>query len=404
MKPSAILISRFFPRLRKSSRVDFAWRLFARNNLTLVVSTGFLVVEQLCYALFVSTAGSALQTCYYVSALLAAVFFAFSYSWSLKKPQRLTLLHRSLPAILVFVGMAVVLIRFIYVEFDPVAFRVPTLYIAVLYGSAVLFVISPWVNLTLYLFLTLSAIFIMPFVHPEVMGRFYVADLISNGIVAFIFSLLNYCSFAKSFTVSKSIEGKNEALISKNEEIRRINKQLKMQSEQDELTQLFNRRKINLLLRELSNKFAQSKDDFSLILLDVDHFKNVNDSYGHATGDLVLKQISQILLDHVRDSDSCGRWGGEEFIVVCPGINCREASPLAERLRQLICSALSEGPIVTASFGVACYSRSGGLTQLLHTADACLYTAKSKGRNHVISDDDQNQLEMFSAQVAELQI
>jgi diguanylate cyclase (GGDEF)-like protein len=403
MKPFAKRIARFLPRLRKSSREDFAWRLFARNNLTLVILSGFLVIEQLCYALFVSISGSPLQCCYFVSALLVAIFFAVSLGWQRKKPSRLTLLHRSFPALLVFTGMAVALIRFIYIEFDLAVFRVPTLYIAVLYGCAVLFVISPWVNLVLYALLTVTAILVMPFVHPEAMGNFYVADLCSNASVAFMVSLLNYRAFVKHYTTSRAIEGKNTALVQKNQEIKRINQQLKQQSEQDELTQLFNRHKINQLLKQLEERYLETAENFSIILLDIDHFKKVNDNYGHSIGDRILKLLARTLYEHVREVDSCGRWGGEEFIIICPSANCVEIAPLAERLRQLFNANLyGDGLTVTASFGVACYSRAQSLTQLLQIADSCLYTAKSRGRNQVVLGSDENQLEMFPPLTANL--
>jgi diguanylate cyclase (GGDEF)-like protein len=235
----------------------------------------------------------------------------------------------------------------------------------------------------------------MPLVHPEILNTLYVADISSNGIVAFMVALLNYRAFVKHFIASKAIEAKNAVLVQKNEEIKRINKQLQLHSEQDELTQLFNRRKINQQLQHLARKFLETGENFSIILLDIDHFKKVNDNYGHSTGDRVLKAISQTLRAHVRDVDSCGRWGGEEFIVVCPASDSTDTAPLAERLRQLISSPDGEYLAVTASFGVACFSRNSSLTQLLHTADACLYAAKNRGRNRVVTDSDANQLEMF---------
>jgi diguanylate cyclase (GGDEF)-like protein len=384
-----------FPRLRKSSRDDFAWHLFFRNNRILTILSGFLVIEQLFYAVVISVPGSSLQICYYVSALLVLIFFAFSLYWQLKKPCQLLFVHKNLSVCLVFVGMTVALLRFTFIEFDPVAFRVPTFYIAVLYGCAVLFIIHPAINFVLYLALSSVALFVMPLVHPEIMGGFYVADICSNGIVALMIAVLNYHGFVKHFIASKIIEEKNAALVVKNQEIQRVNQKLKIQSEQDELTQLYNRRKINQLLQLSTQKFIENGEDFSIILLDIDHFKNFNDSYGHSTGDRVLKRISRILHDHIRDSDSCGRWGGEEFIIVCPGLDCHETFPLADRLRQLISRSHDENLSVTASFGVACISKSLSQTQLLHIADSCLYAAKSKGRNQVVSDCDKHQFEMF---------
>jgi diguanylate cyclase (GGDEF)-like protein len=392
---SVTLIKRFFPRLRKSSQDEFARCLFARNNLSLVILSAFLVIEQLFYALFISTPKTPLCLCYFISSLLVALFFFVSLYFQINRPQRLLFWHKLLPPGLVFVGMAIALVRFIYIEFDASSFHVPTIYIAVLYGSAVVFVISPRLSLPLYSLMGVVAILVMPLVHLDLGGSFYLADVCANGIIAFLVSVLNYRNFVSQFANSKAIEGKNAVLIRKNQEIKLINQQLKVQSEQDVLTQLYNRRKINQLLQQLVEKYAQVNEDFSLILLDVDHFKKVNDNFGHAMGDEVLKQISQTLRDHVRESDSCGRWGGEEFIVLCPGIDCREAAPLAERLRELIGSGRSSGASVTVSIGVASFSKNSSLTQLLHTTDACLYTAKKRGRNQVIRDCGQDQIEVF---------
>lgn len=387
-------IHHFIPRLRQSSRDDFAWRLFARNNLILVLLCAFLSIEQLFYAFFISAPGTLLQLCYFVSSALVSCFFVTSFYWQFNKPLRLRLYHRSLPACLVLLGMLVALIRFTFVEFDPIAFRVPVFYVAVLYACAVLFVISPWINFALYSLLSMTAIAIMTFAHPEIVGSFYIADICSNGMVAFMVAVLNYRAFIKNFTASKAIEEKNAALEQKNLEIKRINDKLKIQSEQDELTQLYNRRKVNQILRHLEQRFLDIGETFSIILLDIDYFKIINDSYGHAAGDRVLQMIAQILRDHVRDVDTCGRWGGEEFIIVCPAVNCREATVLADRLRQLISSSIKRNERVTASFGVACYSQNASLSQLLQTGDACLYTAKRKGRNRVATDCADEQYEL----------
>ena len=102
-------------------------------------------------------------------------------------------------------------------------------------------------------------------------------------------------------------------------------------------------------------------------------------------GDRVLEGIAQILKKSIRDTDSCGRWGGEEFIVICPAVNCAEASLLAERLRQQISMhSFFEQISVTASFGLSCLSEQRSIANLLQAADQCLYSAKHNGRNRVV--------------------
>lgn len=142
---------------------------------------------------------------------------------------------------------------------------------------------------------------------------------------------------------------------------------------------------------------------FSVILLDIDHFKAVNDTFGHATGDLVLCGVAEVLQSFLRRRDVAGRWGGEEFLLLLPGTALERAARVAERLRARIESSrtgpwqllpgqlptLGEpsssgvGPGVTASFGVACYRPGDSLEALLTRADAAMYRAKREGRNRV---------------------
>ena len=380
-----------FPRIRKQLHSDFIDLLYARNIIQVFLLSGFLVLEQLYYAVFVSLSGSVLQKCYYQSAVIMLIFFLFAAYLHISKPQQILFIHRIIPPGFVLVGMSIALLRFVFIEFDPVAFRIPTIYIAVLYGISVIFVLPPRMSISLYSLLGLSSISVMQVVHPEVVGRFYIADIGSNTCIALFISLLNYRNYVKQFIANKTIEKKSADLLLKNQEIQEINSRLKIISEVDDLTQLLNRRKINELLNKLLKDFQQGAEDVSVILLDIDYFKRINDSFGHIFGDNVLKNIARILQKSVRETDHCGRWGGEEFIVICPSIACREAASLAERLRREIykysfCDELT----VSASFGVSCLSQSKSVPHLLNTADECLYIAKNNGRNMVVkarSDD-----------------
>ena len=122
--------------------------------------------------------------------------------------------------------------------------------------------------------------------------------------------------------------------------------------------------------------------------MDIDHFKKVNDVHGHQVGDQILKSIAEILHNRVRETDTLGRWGGEEFLIICPETSLQNALIMAENLRQSI--ADHDFPLVgrkTCSFGVACrFPRERG-ESLINRTDAALYTAKAKGRNLVIADE-----------------
>ena len=125
-------------------------------------------------------------------------------------------------------------------------------------------------------------------------------------------------------------------------------------------------------------------DGLALLMIDIDHFKQVNDEHGHPVGDLVLQNIARILDENTRKVDTVGRWGGEEFLIICPGANIEGTVQLAEKLRE--CIARHELPVVghkSASFGVSAYQPDDHANSLVARADAALYVAKHGGRNRV---------------------
>lgn len=163
-------------------------------------------------------------------------------------------------------------------------------------------------------------------------------------------------------------------------------RKLERQANHDPLTGCVNRRRFLQLLHE-EEALAQSDEyTFSLVMLDIDHFKGVNDSFGHDVGDAVLKGVAEFALSNKRDTDVFARLGGEEFVMLMPNGTLHSASLLAERLRQIIASTQFRGVdrAVTVSFGVA-EARKGEVGEaLLKRADQALYAAKSGGRNCVV--------------------
>jgi diguanylate cyclase (GGDEF)-like protein len=171
-------------------------------------------------------------------------------------------------------------------------------------------------------------------------------------------------------------------IISKQE---RQYEEIKRLGEQDYLTGFYNRRKINgELVREV-NRGKRYGNTFSTILLDIDCFKEINDEFGHTVGDGLLVEISEVIRSAVRACDIIGRWGGEEFIILCPETNRDSAYFLAEKLRRRI-----EGHnfhIVgykTVSAGVAEYRAGDDIEVVVIKADKALYSAKGQGKNRVI--------------------
>lgn len=156
------------------------------------------------------------------------------------------------------------------------------------------------------------------------------------------------------------------------------------QSTTDPLTKLWNRRAMDELLRELTDK----EKPYAVIMLDIDKFKRVNDTYGHAVGDDVLKFLATAMQEVTRDQDSCCRLGGEEFVIVLPDATEEIAFQVAERLRKKMESTVSPcGEVVTISLGIATSSLNGTHPKVvLEAADESLYEAKRTGRNRTISN------------------
>lgn len=160
--------------------------------------------------------------------------------------------------------------------------------------------------------------------------------------------------------------------------------ELEKQSITDRLTGLYNRYKIEQVLDYEYNRVVRYGSSYSIIIIDIDHFKSVNDNYGHQTGDIVIKELSQILKQSVRSVDTVGRWGGEEFVIISPESDLDSIKKLAEKLREKI-----EGytfPVVktkTISLGVATSTNNDTIDGLIKRADDNLYRAKHEGRNRV---------------------
>jgi diguanylate cyclase (GGDEF)-like protein len=169
-----------------------------------------------------------------------------------------------------------------------------------------------------------------------------------------------------------------------NRKLTALNQELERLSITDRLTGLFNRLKLDDVFDSEIQRSLRYGQPFSVILLDIDHFKQVNDTHGHQVGDQVLIAVAKILAINSRRTDFVGRWGGEEFMVICPHTDQMGAMALAENLRQILQS--HDFPVVrqkTASFGVTTYQPGDHPNSMVARADEALYEAKRKGRNRV---------------------
>lgn len=156
----------------------------------------------------------------------------------------------------------------------------------------------------------------------------------------------------------------------------------------DPLTSLPNRRRLYEILEAQYELDARYQQCFALIIWDIDHFKQVNDTYGHDIGDRVLAQVADIVHEQLRTTDHLGRWGGEEFLIVLPQTGLASARFVSERICHAISnSQILDGRTITASFGVAAHIPDESIADLLRRADQALYRAKTEGRNRVRADD-----------------
>jgi len=150
------------------------------------------------------------------------------------------------------------------------------------------------------------------------------------------------------------------------------------------LTDIFNRLEINKRLKNEIETAKRYNIPLSVIYFDIDHFKKINDTYGHEKGDFVLKEIARLITLNLRKTDIFGRWGGEEFLIVLPFTDLKNAFKLAEKLRKIIENYNFNGIKVTISFGVAEFNKNDNTDTLINRADKALYQAKESGRNRVV--------------------
>ncbi|MCT7577371.1 sensor domain-containing diguanylate cyclase [Aliarcobacter butzleri] len=182
-------------------------------------------------------------------------------------------------------------------------------------------------------------------------------------------------------SLEEKVKQRTEELLVKNAELLRL-------SITDNLTKLYNRVKLDKSLQEEMNRSLRYNTNFSIILLDIDYFKKVNDNFGHQVGDEVLIESAQILSKNIRNVDILGRWGGEEFLVICPETKIEDAIKVASHINEAIkLHKFSTYPnTITMSLGVASFNKDiKNIDDIILNADKALYQAKEEGRDKVIA-------------------
>ena len=213
------------------------------------------------------------------------------------------------------------------------------------------------------------------------------AQALDAGADDFIRKPFNLDELRARIAVGCRVSCLNQALADKLCKLEEAAESIARLARTDELTGLHNRRSFNEIFALALSSARRHGQPLSLISIDLDHFKAVNDTFGHTVGDLVLKDFSDLLLHMVREEDVVARWGGEEFIILLSHTAAEAATALAERIR----SSCEQNPgrasarVMTASFGVAQLQEGESDNDLIKRADHALYRAKHEGRNRVVT-------------------
>ncbi|WP_457553152.1 sensor domain-containing diguanylate cyclase [Desulfobacula sp.] len=215
---------------------------------------------------------------------------------------------------------------------------------------------------------------------------------IKNTIQYFMYFLVISCAlflclgYFFSTMIHSLFKGYKKTQKDQQDELERVNKALEIKAITDPLTTLYNRGHFNYCLKNEIERSRRYGSALSLIIFDIDRFKRVNDTFGHLAGDSVLKELSFLCLEIIRESDILARWGGEEFIILAPENDQTKIASFAEKLRSLIEKyGFSIKTQVTCSFGVTQYIEKEDKDEFINRADKALYQAKQGGRNKVVS-------------------
>lgn len=216
---------------------------------------------------------------------------------------------------------------------------------------------------------------IPPQIHQEILNKWISVNYEKSRDYSLFFKVIGFLCFVGLFILYRQYE------------LKKYNKKLEILSSTDNLTGLYNRMKLDEVLEYEKMHFDRYAKPFSIILLDIDDFKVINDKYGHHIGDQFLKEFATILKSNIRSSDTVGRWGGEEFLVISPQSEIEGAQKLAQKLKEKIEEfAFLHVGHKTASFGVAQIRENENIDALFDRVDKALYCSKNEGKNRVTID------------------
>lgn len=355
---------------QKFDRIHYRRECLLHNNKSLLILAVFLCVEQFLYSILLASPGTLIAKIHMMTSAISCLYaLAFAVIFiNIKKGLEASLwLHIfQFSYLLVLISCSVY--RTVYVP--SIHFSIPVIYIALLYGSAFLFYYPPLLSGILY-GTTSSVLMYLSFrVNHGLAYATFNEDVIVNNLLAWLGSYIAYRRFVQQIDSSIMIEEQNKELL-------RL-------SSVDWLTQLINRRQIDKSLKEQHQIASHTGLAYSIILADIDFFKQVNDDFGHTIGDKILVEITDLFKQHNAEGHILGRWGGEEFMLICKNTSRENAYRIAEALRQSVeehSFSIERG--ITCSFGVSTYANGLSMDDVVRQADEALYASKKNGRNLV---------------------
>lgn len=191
---------------------------------------------------------------------------------------------------------------------------------------------------------------------------------------------------ARKLALKKIIADKTVELEKKNQELKQKIIEVESISNTDSLTNIANRKFFETELTKEMNRAQRYRHKLTLVMFDLDKFKEINDQFGHQVGDEILCQVSELVSDNIRTVDLLARWGGDEFVIIFPELSKKLAHTTCEKLRVLISELKTSNDIdITCSFGVAQYKKKESIQEIFKRVDKQLYIAKEQGRNQVCS-------------------
>jgi len=352
--------------------INLAVYCFTLSDLRFVVPLDFVVYEKLEYA----------SVCFIAPLLVHTV-------WGLFEEELSPFMRASAISCAAF-GALIVIVPGLSVNFIIMdIFRVFAL---LLLARLLLLVVAAWRcgDPRAPVFVLGSLVFMVTSIHDLVINRIVDATPGPSWSMYGLLSLIVCMAVLLGRDYAAVLDNLGELVGERTAELSEANKRLAQHARQDSLTALQNRRGFIEQAQQAFDKVGREHGVISLILCDVDHFKRINDRYGHAVGDRVLQHLAHHLASNVREVDVIGRWGGEEFILLLPDLSLAGAQTLAQRLCDSLPSQIFRVDDIrlglTMTFGVAQLREYDTLEQLTSRADAALYEGKARGRCQVVSE------------------